>query len=119
MTDERFAEEKMQWIESLFVKFGAVPTDLSQKSRALFDERMIYELNGNYIRTGTAEFDGEKFFLISMIDSRKFADVGLLEDVDALPFDLDEARMEQAVRYALGIDPYPEPYLGEGEQTLN
>ena len=33
-----------------------------------------------------------------------------MEDVDVLPLDLEPERIEKAVRYAFGIEPYPEKY---------
>lgn len=99
-------EEKLRKIEALFVKYGARPTDLG----CGFGERTIYACGGNYFRTGVAEFDGQPFLLISGIDREKYAELGILEDLDILPADAGETRMEKAVRYALGIEPYPEKY---------
>ena len=103
-------EEKLKKLEELFARYGAAPTELDEENRARFGDRAIYELGGTFFRAGTAEFDGRPFLILSSIDKRKFAEVGILDDIDALPADCGEERMEKAVRYALGVEPYPEVY---------
>ena len=103
-------EEKLRQIEALFVRYGAVPTDLDASNRERFGDRVIYELGGSYFRAGTALFDGQPFLILSSIDRQKFASLGMMEDIDALPADCGEERMEKAVRYALGVEPYPVVY---------
>ncbi len=103
-------EEKLQKIEALFVKYGAVPTSLDEANRVRFGDRVIFERSGCYIRAGVAAFDGQPFLTLSSIDQLKFAELGMLEDVDALPVDCPDERLEQAVRYVLGVEPYPEVY---------
>ena len=71
---------------------------------------VIYAYGGAYYRAGTAAFDGRDFLVISCIDKQKFAALGLLEDIDVLPADCSEERLEKAVRYAFGLEPYPERY---------
>ena len=70
----------------------------------------IFFRNGSFFRAGTAEFDGKEFLLLSNIDDPKFAALGIMEDVDVLSLDLEPERIEKAVRYAFGIEPYPEKY---------
>ena len=103
-------EEKLQKIEALFLRYGASPTELDEENRTRFGDRTIYECAGSYFRAGTASFDGQDFLVISCIDKRKFAALGILEDVDVLPADCGEERMEKAVRYALGVEAYPAVY---------
>lgn len=103
-------EEKLEYLEALFVKYGAVPTGLDAEKRRRFGDRVIYERDGSYFRVGTAVFDGKDFLMISCIDKQKFAEVGVLEDIDALSADCPKERMERAVRYALGVEPYPDVY---------
>ena len=110
MPDKEFIESRLRFIESLFTRYGAVPTNLDQELRDRFSDRVIYALNGNYYRTSAADFDGKLFYLLSTIDKLEFADLGIMEDIDALPYDLDDASIEKSVRFALGIDPYPETY---------
>ncbi|MBO5555561.1 MAG: hypothetical protein J5927_00095 [Oscillospiraceae bacterium] len=97
-------------MEELFLRYGAIPTGLAPRNRLQFGDRTIYERAGSYYRAGTAKFDGQDFLVISCIDKQKFAAVGILEDIDVLPADCGEERLERAVRYALGVEPYPEIY---------
>ena len=108
--DENLLEEKMREMGALFTEYGAVPTDLALKNTEQFGDRRIYAWNGNYYRTGTAAFDGEDFLLISCIDGLKFAELGIMEDIDLIPAGAERARMERAVRCAFGVEPYPEKY---------
>ena len=71
MQDNPITNQHLDHLESLFVRYGAVPTELNSRNRALLGERQIYERNGRYYR---------------------------------------QDRMEKAVRYALGVEPYPEQY---------
>ena len=103
-------EEKLRQLEELFVKYGAVPAELNPEYRDEVDQRTIFTRNGSFFRAGTAEFDGKEFLLLSNIDDPKFAVLGIMEDVDVLPLDLEPERVEKAVRYAFGIEPYPEKY---------
>ena len=54
------------------------------------------------------EFEEGTAIVITATDNAKFAGLGLEDNIAGFRADLDEARMEQEVRYALGIDPYPE-----------
>ncbi len=110
MTEEFSSETRLAFLESLFVRYGAVPTDLDRENREKFGLRTVYSRKGNYYRTGTAEFDSIPFLLLSVTDNVRYADLGILEDVDALPLDADDVRLEKAVRYAFGIEPYPDKY---------
>lgn len=110
MQDNPITNQHLDHLESLFVRYGAVPTELNSRNRALLGERQIYARNGRYYRAGIAVFEGSSFLIISTTDNEKFASVGIMEDIDALPLDLDQDRMEKAVRYALGVEPYPEQY---------
>ncbi len=100
--------EKREALEALFRRFGAVPTELDPENREFYG--VIYAYGGAYYRAGTAAFDGRDFLVISCIDKQKFAALGLLEDIDVLPADCSEERLEKAVRYAFGLEPYPERY---------
>lgn len=103
-------EDKLQTLECLFVRYGALPTDLDRENREHFGDRIIYSCGGSYFRAGTARFDGQDYLVISSIDMQKYARLGVLEDIDVLPMDCPEERLEKAVRYALGVEPYPEIY---------
>lgn len=101
--------EQLRHLETCFEKYGAVPTELDRFS----GEGIVYALDGNYYRAGTAVFEGKEFLLISCIDQEKYAALGMMEDIDILPIDTTEERLDKAVRYAFGIEPYPEKYPEE------
>ena len=89
------------------MQYGAVPAGL-KAAEAISGERRIFEREGVYYRAGTAVFDGKQFYLLSSIDNPKYAEIGILEDIDALPSDAPASAIEKAVRCAFGIEPYPE-----------
>ena len=100
--------DKRAFLEELFRRYGAEPTELDPENREIYGT--IYAYGGAYYQAGTASFDGRDFLVISCIDKEKFAALGLLEDIDVLPADSGEERLEKAVRYALGVEPYPPRY---------
>ena len=101
--------EKQRRLEAIFEKYGAVQTELDQFS----GEGKVYAMDDSYYRAGTAIFEGKEFLLISCIDQEKYAALGIMEDIDVLPIDTPEERLDKAVRYAFGIEPYPEKYPEE------
>ena len=107
-----FLEKRLEYVESVFEKYGAKPLDINEKNREKFDQRRAFLYEGNYYRTGILEFDeGDiPYIVISCIDDEKFANVGVMEDVDAFSASLSDEEMEKQVRYAFGIEPYPEEY---------
>ena len=112
MITQEELEQKLQYVESVFEKYGAKPLDLNEKNREKFGDRRAFLYEGNYFRTGTMEFDANEdpFIVISCIDNEKFANVGVMEDIDAFAAGLGEQDIEKQVRYAFGIEPYPEEY---------
>ena len=107
MSDE---EKKLEYIESVFEKYGAKP--VSDQEKADDSLRQMYLYNGNYYRVGKMpmEDESESYIVFSSIDNEKYAKVGLLEDIDAVPFSTPEAELEKLVRYIFGIEPYPDDY---------
>jgi hypothetical protein len=111
MTEEMM-EEKMRFVESVFEKYGAEPLDINEKNREKFEQRRIFKYKDSYFRVDHLKFeeDDKPYLVLGCTDDEKFAGVGLLEDIDAFSFDLTDEELEQEVRYAFGIDPYPEDY---------
>ncbi len=103
-------EKRMDFVESVFEKYGAQPLDLNEKNREKFGQRRIYKKDDSYFRVDHMEFqEGEKpFIVLSCTDDEKYASVGMLDDIDALEADISDEEMEIAVRRAFGIEPYPE-----------
>ncbi|WP_029231658.1 hypothetical protein [Butyrivibrio sp. VCB2006] len=112
-----YLEQRLLYVESIFEKYGAKPLDINAKNRAKFDQRRAFLYEGNYYRTGLMEFDEGTipYIVISCIDDEKFADVGAMEDIDAFSAVLSDEEIEKQVRYAFGIEPYPEEYGMENE----
>ena len=102
--------QKMEKVEEFFEKYGAVPQDINQRNRERFGQRRAFLYRGNYYRVDHAEFDDIPFLLIDCIDDPKYASVGVMEDVEAIPVTLSDEKLEKEVRYALEIEPYPENY---------
>ena len=104
--------ERMEYVESLFEKYGAAPLDINEKNRAKHGERAIFKRFDMYYRTGCMAFEdtGELFLVISCTDEEMYAGVGVMEDVAAFRPDESDEKIEKEVRYALGIEPYPEDY---------
>ena len=105
-------EKKMDFVESMFVKYGAQPLELNEKHREKFGQRRIFKHEDSFYRVDSMQFqeDETPFVVISCTDDEKYASVGMLDDIDALEVDLTEEEMEKSVRYALGVEPYPEDY---------
>ncbi len=99
-------EQKLAFVESLFIKYGATPAKMSDKNRKKFGRRETFMYKGMYYRVDSLTFhEGEApFIVISCTDEDKFAGVGLMEDVGAFGFDLGEEEIEKEVRFALDVE---------------
>ncbi|WP_034446388.1 hypothetical protein [Butyrivibrio sp. AE2032] len=104
--------KRMVFVESLFEKYGAKPQELNEKQREKFGQRRIFKHEDSFFRVDNMQFqEGEKpFIVISCTDDEKYASVGMLDDIDALEADVADEELEKAVRYAFGVEPYPEDY---------
>ncbi len=98
-------EERLSYIESLFVKHGAVKTDITYEGD---DEkgRTVYSFNGVYACVGTLTFpeSDEPYLVISCSEDEKFAKVGILDDVDAFAADTPDEEIEERIRQAFGLN---------------
>lgn len=105
-------ENKLDIVEKLFEKYGAKPLEINKKNREKFGERRIFFYQDNYYRVGKllSEEDAEKYMVVSCIDDEKYAEIGMLEDIEAIPFSAGEAEIEKKIRLILGIDQYPENF---------
>ena len=100
----------METTEALFEKYGAEPLDINQRNREMFGQRRTYMYGGNYYRVDHAVFDGVPFMIFHSIDDPRYAAVGVMEDVEALPLTLTDEELDKEVRYLFGLEPYPENY---------
>ena len=62
--------------------------------------RPIYEYNGKFIRIGTIVFDegDDPYIIVNAIDNEKYARLGVMEEIEAYPYDMTEERIEQVVK---------------------
>ena len=96
-------EKRMRLAEKMLEKAGAGPLESNQKNREILNQRQTYLYENTYYRIDHAAFDGEVFLIVSCIDIETYAAIGLMEDVEAIPLDASESRIEASVRHALGI----------------
>ena len=94
-------EETLRMAEGILERCGAVPTDLNERNRELLGQRTTYRYGDAYYRIDQAEFDGKSFVILGCADNERFADIGLMEDVEAMPPDLPEQEMEKILRGAM------------------
>ena len=102
--------QMMETAEALFEKYGAEPLDINRRNREMLGQRRTYLYSGNYYRVDHAVFDGIPFMIFHCIDDPRYAAVGVMEDVEALPLTLTDEELDKEVRYLFGLEPYPENY---------
>ena len=109
MTEQEI-ENKLLFMESLFEKSGAIAQDINEKNREKFGQRQTYKYGDSYYRIEALNFEesGEPYMVISCTDDEKCAQIGLMEDVEALTFDMTDEELEWQVRCVFGIESYPE-----------
>jgi hypothetical protein len=107
---EEQVEEIMKYVESLFVKVGACPTDINKENRKKFGQRVTYIYKDEYYRVDRIPFDNKPFVVIEWTDEEQAAKVGVMWDVEPFPYDLPLEKIEKEVLFAFGIEPYPESY---------
>lgn len=97
-----FLESRMRRAEEMLEEHGALPQAINQNQEKL-GQRTTYLYDSTYYRIDHAEFNDEVFIIISCIDIEKYASIGLMEDVDAIAADADDAQLEACVTRALGL----------------
>jgi hypothetical protein len=98
---EEYIEQRMQFAESIFMSLGAECLEINEKNREKFGQRKIYKYNSKYYRVGRLEFEEEDekpFIVLSCTDNEKYAEIGLLEDVDAFEADLSDKSVESKIK---------------------
>ncbi len=103
MYSEEIIENKLKFVESVFEKCGAKPLDINSKNREKYGQRVIYLYKNSYYRTDYLKFEDDErdYIVISCTSDEKFADLGLLDDIEALPFELAENELEKEIRKTL------------------
>ena len=109
-------KQRLEFAEAIFTKYGAEPLEIDEANREKFGQRRLFKYNDSYYRVDEMKFDEEHkpFMILSYTDDVKYANIGLLEDIDALDFADSDEQLEKAIRYAFGVEPYPEDYSSSG-----
>lgn len=95
-----YIEKQLQTVENIFLKLGASELEINEKNRQKFGQRKIFKYNGKYYRADCLHFDeNDKVYIsLSCTDDEQYANVGLLDDVDAFEIDLSEQSIENKIR---------------------
>ena len=97
---ENTLNKNCERFEEAMVEAGAIlRDDLDKSNIGKFGLRPIYEHNGNYFRVSTLTFDEEEmpYIVINAIDSEKFAKIGVMEEIEAYPYDIPAERIREVV----------------------
>lgn len=104
-------DKVLDYVEEMFQKYGAEPIeDGSEKLSDGFGLRRIFVRNNLYYRAEIASFEEGCVVIISATDDRKFATVGIQDNIAGFSADYPPEKIEKEVRFAFGIEPYPETY---------
>ena len=97
---EKTLKHNMDLFEKIMLAHGAeLMEEFDEENRDKFELRPIYKYNGNFFRIGSLVFDeGEDpYIIVNAIDNEKFARIGIMEEIEAYPYDMPEARIEEVV----------------------
>ena len=86
--------------EEKMVERGAVLRDeFDVDNREKFELRPIYEYKGNFFRIGVLLFEdeGDPYIVVNAIDNERFAKIGIMEEIEAYPYDIPEYRIDEVV----------------------
>lgn len=104
------AQRAIEQVEQLLIKYGARPVAGSRDDLAGLGIRPSLELNGIFYRVEEDTFEEGDALVLSATRDAKYAALGLHDNIAGFPADLPPDKMEKEVRFALGIDPYPDTY---------
>ncbi len=104
-TSSAWLELQMRRAEKVLERLGAVPLDINRHNRDLLGQRVTYLLGTHYCRIDHAELDGKPYLMLNAIEETKFAEIGLMEDIDAVPAEADDETLEREFRAALELPP--------------
>ena len=94
-------EKKMDRFEEIMVELGAEKKDeYNKKNIEDFDQRSVYQKGNNYYRIDHVQFetDGLPYIIVSAIDKDAFARVGIMEEIEAFPYDIPDERIREVVK---------------------
>lgn len=99
-------EHTLRYVEKLLLKYGA--ERVPEEGEHLFHLRGTYVREGIYYRAESDEFEEGTAIVLTASDNPEYARLGLGDNIAGFRVNLAEDAIEQEIRYALGIDPYPE-----------
>ena len=94
-------EKKMDRFEEIMVELGAEKKeDFNEKNIEDFGQRSVYQKGNNYYRIDQVQFetDGLPYIIVSAIDREAFAKVGVMEEIEAFPYDIPDERIREVVK---------------------
>ena len=97
---EKTMEKNIDRFEQAMQEHGAVlRDDLDKSNIGKFGLRPIFEYKDCFYRVGTLSFEEEDnpYIVINAIDSEKFAKIGVMEEIEAYPYDMPEDRIHEVV----------------------
>ena len=104
-SDSQRTEKVLEFVESIFVKYGAVPVpEINEHSREAFGLRVYYERRDTYYRAEASSFDGKEVILICATNDPDEVRAGVDETIAAFPVSLPGEKMEREVLAALDIN---------------
>ena len=105
---EEYVKQRMEFVESVMVNYGAVLTDVNAENRKRLEQRATYRYKDCYYRVDS--FGSIPCIVIEAEHDYDLANVGTMEDTDPFPCDYSDEKIEKEVRFVFGIEPYPENY---------
>ena len=94
-------ENRMRVAEHVLERQGAVPLDINQKNRELLGQRVTYRLGGVYYRIDHAEIEGKTFIILSATESKEYAGIGLMDDIQAISADAGDETIRRKLLEAM------------------
>ena len=115
MTDleknETLLKEALSCIETLFEESGAVPAEeINKARRESLGLRPSYVFRETYYRAEGVQIDGQAVIILYETNDPAYARVGTEDSIAAFLASLPRNKLEKEVRFALGIEPYPDTY---------
>ncbi len=104
---EVLISEKMDYFEKILEKNGAIKRDeFNELNREEFGERVTYQKGEYFYRIDKVQFDPDEppYIVVSAIDKEKFAKVGIMEEIEAYPYDIPNERIEEVVPEILSME---------------
>ena len=106
-------EKKLEYVEEMFRKYGAVPAETDPSELEKMKDlglRLSYVRDGLYYRVELDSFAEGEVITITAAENPAYARLGLGDNIAGFRVGLPEEKIEREVRFAFGLEPYPETY---------